>query len=246
MDMPEVHALNFALLYDPPTLVMQYYLGDDRKTQFAHKVRVTFDNDTTVGEIADELIDMEMVYFNPKVVPRKKLEHLIQLLMDNKGRKIGKLKLAPTPFEQDKPEQLIELTEESKDDIMLEPIGMDEPRDPKPKEMSKVRPPPRIKNKEKSPRLSPEESKKDSRKKKSIRERMGLKHIANPEPIDQPEDDVYVSPQYQLGFDQHSPEEYEPPQKEIPLDERFIRQGQDGYNLNGKSIIENRGNWCPR
>eukprot|EP00826_Nyctotherus_ovalis_P006816 TRINITY_DN11659_c0_g2_i3.p1 TRINITY_DN11659_c0_g2~~TRINITY_DN11659_c0_g2_i3.p1 ORF type:complete len:246 (+),score=85.54 TRINITY_DN11659_c0_g2_i3:140-877(+) len=93
MKIAEVHPLNFALKYAPPTLVMQYYLGNDTSNEFVHQVSIFIKKNATAAKIVDELIRVESAYFDPKIVPRDQLTRLVQKLIDNQGKKIGKHKL---------------------------------------------------------------------------------------------------------------------------------------------------------
>lgn len=93
MKVAEVHPLNFALKYAPPTLVMQYYLGSDTSNEFVHQVSIFIKKNATAAKIVEELIRVEGTYFDPKIVPKDQLTRLIQKLIDNQGKKIGRHKL---------------------------------------------------------------------------------------------------------------------------------------------------------
>lgn len=93
MEVPEVHPLNFALRYSPSTLVMHYYIGNDTSQEFVHQVNLSIEKNTTADKIVNELISKESVYFDPKIVPPEQLKRLVQKLIDNKGKKIGREKL---------------------------------------------------------------------------------------------------------------------------------------------------------
>lgn len=96
MEVTEVHPLNFALKYTPATLVMHYYLGNDVTKEFVHQVSIFIKKNATAARIVDELIRVESVYFNSKVVPREQLIRLVQKLIDNEGKKIGNQRLKPS------------------------------------------------------------------------------------------------------------------------------------------------------
>eukprot|EP00826_Nyctotherus_ovalis_P064181 TRINITY_DN9409_c0_g4_i4.p1 TRINITY_DN9409_c0_g4~~TRINITY_DN9409_c0_g4_i4.p1 ORF type:complete len:195 (+),score=58.82 TRINITY_DN9409_c0_g4_i4:112-696(+) len=96
-----VHPLAFALKYTPPTLVMQYYLGEDQRQEYVHKVNVFLKTNVTAEQIVEELVREDPKYFSPQVVPTEQLIRLVQKLIDNKGRKENKLRLkgkAMCPF----------------------------------------------------------------------------------------------------------------------------------------------------
>eukprot|EP00826_Nyctotherus_ovalis_P043263 TRINITY_DN4534_c0_g3_i2.p1 TRINITY_DN4534_c0_g3~~TRINITY_DN4534_c0_g3_i2.p1 ORF type:complete len:143 (-),score=34.15 TRINITY_DN4534_c0_g3_i2:290-718(-) len=92
MSVPKIHALNFALKYAPPTLVM-HYCKNGGPEEFAHQVQIFLKSSTTAATVANELIKEEPIYFGAEVVQREQLIRLIQKLIDNKGKKIGRLKL---------------------------------------------------------------------------------------------------------------------------------------------------------
>ena len=96
MELPEIHPLNFALRYTPPTLVMHYYIGKDTSQEFVHTVNLRIEKSTTADKIVKELINKEAAYFNPKIVPTEQLKRLVQKVIDNKGKKIGNAKLKPS------------------------------------------------------------------------------------------------------------------------------------------------------
>jgi len=190
MEMPEVHALSFALRYQPPTLVLHYYIGNDKTQEFAHQVKIRIANNVTAAQIVEELQREETVYFNERVVPRKKLERLVQKLIDNKGKKIGKFHLVPKA---------------APSNISIDEVNgyIAEGR----KEKASVR-----------SSESPEESKLMNRKKRCIRERMGLKHIP-----DIVEDEVK--------------EKEEVVNNEVQdVDEKFARKPLDDYDPNSNLI----------
>jgi len=181
--MPEVHALNFALRYQPPTLVLHYYIGNDKTREFAHQVKIRIANNVTAAQIVEELQREETVYFNERVVPRKKLERLIQKLIDNKGKKIGRFHLVPKAAPSN-----TSIAEGRKKKVSVRSSE------------------------------SPEESKFMNREKKSIRERMGFKHIP-----DIVEDEVK--------------EKEEVVNNEVQdVDERFVRKPLDDYDPNSNLI----------
>jgi len=95
MEIPEVHPLNFALKYAPPTLVMHYYIGNDQINELAHQVKVFLKENVTATQIVNELVREEPLYFGPDVVPKEQLIKLVQRLIENNGKKLGKLKLLP-------------------------------------------------------------------------------------------------------------------------------------------------------
>eukprot|EP00826_Nyctotherus_ovalis_P020603 TRINITY_DN1648_c0_g2_i16.p1 TRINITY_DN1648_c0_g2~~TRINITY_DN1648_c0_g2_i16.p1 ORF type:complete len:249 (+),score=85.82 TRINITY_DN1648_c0_g2_i16:113-859(+) len=112
MEVPEVHPLNFALTYAPPTLVMHYYVGSNTSQEFVHKVSFNFEKNANADRIVKELISKESVYFHPKIVPSEQLKRLVQKLIDNKGKKIGKAKLKPSTVGKSQVEE-IPLTKQS-------------------------------------------------------------------------------------------------------------------------------------
>lgn len=69
-DYPEVHPLNFALRYNPPTLVLHYYVGNDKSQEFAHQVKVFLNQNATLAQIVNELEREEAFFFNPNLIPR--------------------------------------------------------------------------------------------------------------------------------------------------------------------------------
>ena len=110
MEKLKVHPLNFALRYNPPTLVMHYYLGEDQTQEFVHQINVFVKKNATSTKIVEELIRAEPEYFGEEVVPPSQLERLIQKIIDNHGNKIGHLKLKPVnptkkPFQDAIPEK---------------------------------------------------------------------------------------------------------------------------------------------
>jgi len=113
MESVEVHALNFALKYAPPTLVMHYYLGNDPSREFVHQVKVFIKKNATAARIAEELIRVEPAYFNSKIVPKEQLTRLIQKLIDNEGKKVGHHKLRPTNSTRNKMNENVAPVQES-------------------------------------------------------------------------------------------------------------------------------------
>ena len=89
----EVHALSFALRYAPPTLVMQYYLGEEKSQKYVHCANVFIKKNDTVKDVIERLIEQHPRYFNSSVMPADQLNLLIQKLMDNKGRRMNNLRL---------------------------------------------------------------------------------------------------------------------------------------------------------
>lgn len=114
MEVPEVHPLNFALTYAPPTLVMHYYVGSDISQEFVHKVAFSFERNTSADKIVKELISRESVYFHPKIVPSEQLKRLVQKLIDNKGKKIGKAKLKPSNVGKNRVEEMLSTKQSNK------------------------------------------------------------------------------------------------------------------------------------
>ncbi len=72
-DIPEVHPLNFALKYNPPTLVLHYRLGKDQTQEFAHPVKVFLKERATAAQIVNELVREESIYFSPNLIPREQV-----------------------------------------------------------------------------------------------------------------------------------------------------------------------------
>ena len=97
MEIPEVHPLNFALRYTPPTLVMHYFLGNDQTQELVHQVKVFLKESVTIAQVINELVREEPLYFAPHIVPKAQLERLVKKLIDNNGKKVGQLKLLRTP-----------------------------------------------------------------------------------------------------------------------------------------------------
>jgi len=79
MQIPEVHPLNVALRYNPPMLILHYYLGSDKSKEFAHQVKVFLQENVKAKEIVTELIREEPIYFNPNVFPREQVASLFTL-----------------------------------------------------------------------------------------------------------------------------------------------------------------------
>ena len=74
--LPEIHPISFALKYDPPTIVLQYSRGDDPNQDFAHPVKLVLGRKAAPGEIVDELIREESLYFGPKLIARAQVRNL--------------------------------------------------------------------------------------------------------------------------------------------------------------------------
>ena len=71
--MQEIHPLNVALKYNPPTLVLHYCFGNDESQELAHQVRVFIQGTVTAAEIVSELVREEPIYFNPTLIPREQV-----------------------------------------------------------------------------------------------------------------------------------------------------------------------------
>ena len=71
--MQEIHPLNVALKYNPPTLVLHYRLGNDESQELVHQVRVFVKGNITAAEIVGELVREEPIYFNPNLIPREQV-----------------------------------------------------------------------------------------------------------------------------------------------------------------------------
>jgi len=74
---------------------MHYYKNNDHLQEYVHKVQIFLKKNSTAMSIAKELIREEPMYFSSKVVQKKQLVRLIQRLIGNKGKTIGKSKLKP-------------------------------------------------------------------------------------------------------------------------------------------------------
>lgn len=121
MTVPKIHALNFALKYAPPTLVMHYYT-DDNSEEFAHQVRVLLKKNAAAVTIANELIREEPLYFSSEVVQKEQLVRLIQKLIDNNGKKIGNLKLQSRTALMKVQESLND-SERELEDLLADPLN---------------------------------------------------------------------------------------------------------------------------
>jgi hypothetical protein len=72
-EIQQIHPLNFALKYDPPTLVLHYRLGDQPQ-ELAHQVRVFVSGSVNAAEIVNELVREESVYFSD--IPPEQVQSL--------------------------------------------------------------------------------------------------------------------------------------------------------------------------
>ena len=75
---PRVHPLNFALKYNPPTIVLQYYLNDNTAMEFVHSVKLHLGPRATPADVVSELVREESFYFGSDVIPRAQV--LLSLL----------------------------------------------------------------------------------------------------------------------------------------------------------------------
>ena len=105
---------------------MHYYAGNDKSQEYVHQVNIDLKKNATADQIVNELIREEGAYFGPKVVESNQLKRLIQKIMDNKGKKVGKLKLKPTDsgtkhndpsISKQSPQNIIEPKEKKKPEI---------------------------------------------------------------------------------------------------------------------------------
>lgn len=78
---PDVHPLNFALKYDPPTILLQYYLGNKPTEEYVHQVKLLIKEGATASIITEELQREESVYFNPNIVSKKQVLNCFILIL---------------------------------------------------------------------------------------------------------------------------------------------------------------------
>ena len=64
-EIPEVHPLNIALKYNPPMLILHYYLGANKEIEFAQQVNILPHSKATASQYVEELYRAEPLYFNP-------------------------------------------------------------------------------------------------------------------------------------------------------------------------------------
>ena len=87
---PEIHPLSFFVRSTPPTLLMHYYLGDKKTEELSHQIKLYISKDATATQVANDLARTENVYLGEKVIPRKKLEDLIEMIISNMNKPTGK------------------------------------------------------------------------------------------------------------------------------------------------------------
>ena len=75
---------------------MHYYAGKDTSQEYVHQVNIHMKKNVTATQIVKELVREEPIYFGPKVVAFDQLVRLIQKLIDNKGKKVDRLRLKPS------------------------------------------------------------------------------------------------------------------------------------------------------
>ena len=73
---PTVHPLNFALKYNPPTVVLHYYLNDNTEEELVHSVKLRLGPQVTAANVATELIQNESFYFGPDIISRAQVPSL--------------------------------------------------------------------------------------------------------------------------------------------------------------------------
>ena len=83
MEVPEVHPLNVALRYNPPTLILHYYLGNNKSQEFAHQVKVFLKENVKASEIVTELTHEESIYFHPNVFPTEQVSSYSHVINDS-------------------------------------------------------------------------------------------------------------------------------------------------------------------
>jgi len=82
----EITVLRIGVRNAPPTLLIKYCLGNDSTKRYLHQVKLYIKSNATAAQIADELIRKEALYFKETFISRTKLESLIQMLIERKGK----------------------------------------------------------------------------------------------------------------------------------------------------------------
>ena len=72
---------------------MHYYLGDKKTEELSHQIKLYISKDATATQVANDLARTENVYLGEKVIPRKKLEDLIEMIISNMNKPTGKFML---------------------------------------------------------------------------------------------------------------------------------------------------------
>lgn len=77
---PDIHPVNYAIKYNPPTIVLQYYLGSNPAQEFAHPVKLNIPDKANAKEIVQELLRVEDIYFNARVVSEAQVFLIVNLM----------------------------------------------------------------------------------------------------------------------------------------------------------------------